>query len=139
MKTKLFLFMLVALICTACSSGSLKEKGEKLLENIQNEEGPSQKQYSEALSILNETYATQSRMVDKAMQAVENGDNEKAQEILNKIRDDEDSSQNSQLINMLETADLDDANKAAFEDYKQKAQSLSDKITEVVTSLIDLE
>ena len=140
MKTRIFLFIAVlALLGTACSSNSLKEKAGKLLEEVQSSENPSQKEYTEALSILNDNYQTQSKLVDDALQAANNGDNEKANELLNKVRGDENASQDQQLLSMLEAADLDDTNKAALEEAKKNMQTLSDNITEVASAMIDLD
>ena len=135
MKTKLFIFVAVCgLLFTACgfNANKAKEKAEKLLEEVQSQDGnASQKEYSEALSILNETFKAQNKLIDEALQAANNGDNAKAKELLNKVREDENTSQNSQLYSLLKTAELDDANKAAFEEYDKNWQSLSDKIVEV--------
>ena len=143
MKSKLFLLVAACgLLFTACdfNANKSKEKAEKLLEEVQSLDGnATQKDYSEALSILNETFVAQNKLADEALQAANNGDNEKANELLNKIREDENTSQNSQLLSMLESADLDDANKAALEEYEKNMQSLSDKITEVATAMIDLD
>lgn len=143
MKTNLFIFVAVCgLLFSACefNANKGKEKAEKLLEEVQSQDGnASQKEYSEALSILNETFVAQNKLVDEALQAANNGDNAKANELLNKIREDENASQNSQLLSMLESADLDDASKASLEEYKKNMQSLSDKITEVVTATLDLD
>ena len=143
MKTKLFIFVAAfGLLFTACgfNANKAKEKAEKLLEEVQSQDGnASQKEYSEALSILNETFVAQNKLADEALQAANNGDNAKANELLNKIREDENASKNSQLLSMLKTADLDDANKAALEEYEKNMQSLSDKITEVVTATLDLD
>lgn len=143
MKSKLFIIVAAAALCfTSCgfNSDKIKEKAEKLLEEVKSQdEAPSQKEYSEALSILNENFTAQNKLVDEALQAVNKGDNEKATEMLNKVRDDENASQNSQLLSLLETADLDDSNKSALEEYKKNMQTLSDKITEVASAMIDLD
>ena len=143
MKTKLFIFVAACgLLFTACgfNANKAKEKAEKLLEEVQSQDGnASQKEYSEALSILNETYKAQNKLIDEALQAANNGDNAKANELLNKVREDENTSQNSQLYSLLKTAELDDANKAALEEYEKNMQSLSDKIVEVTTVMINLD
>ena len=143
MKSKLFILLTACgLLFTACgfNANNAKEKAEKLLEEVQSQDGnASQKEYSEALSILNETYVTQNKLIDEALQAANNGDNAKANELLNKVREDENASQNSQLLSMLKTADLDDANKAALEEYEKNMQSLSDKIVEVATLMLDID
>ena len=143
MKTKLFIFVAaVGLLFTACgfNANKAKEKAEKLLEEVQSQDGnASQKEYTEALTILNDNFTAQNKLVDEALQAANNGDNAKANELLNKIREDENASQNSQLLSMLKTADLDDSNKAALEEYEKNLQSLSDKITEVATATLDLD
>lgn len=143
MKSKLFIFVAVCgLLFTACgfNADKAKEKADKLLEEVQSQDGNvSQKEYTEALSILNDNFTAQSKLVDEAMQAVKNGDNDKANELLNKVRETESASQNSQLLSMLESADLNDANKSALEEYKKNAQALSDKITEVATAMLDLD
>ena len=143
MKSKLFIFIAACgLLFTACgfNANNAKEKAEKLLEEVQSQDGnASQKEYSEALSILNETFVAQNKLADEALQAANNGDNAKANELLNKIREDENASQNSQLLGMLKTADLDDSNKAALEEYEKNMQSLSDKIVEVATLMLDID
>lgn len=140
MKSKLFILIAACgLLFTACGN-NFKEKATKLLEEVQSQDGnASQKEYSEALSILNETFVAQNKLADEALQAANNGDNAKANELLNQIREDENASQNSQLLSMLKTADLDDSNKAALEEYEKNMQSLSDKITEVVSAMVDLD
>lgn len=143
MKTKfIILVAAVGLLFTACgfNANNVKEKAEKLLEEVQSKDAnASQKEYGEALSILNETFVAQNKLADEALQAVNNGDNAKANELLNQIREDENASQNSQLLSMLKTAELDDSNKAALEEYEKNMQSLSDKITEVATAMLDLD
>lgn len=138
---KIFKIIFLCIICsvTVCSCNSNRaEKAQQILENVASDEEPSQKQYSDALKILNENFAAQSKLVDEAMNAINNDDEEKAQEILNKIRNYENAALDQQLISMLKTADLDDANRAAFEKYEQNSQALSDKIVEIVSSMIDI-
>ena len=139
MKTKLFILVAVCgLLFTACSNN--KEKAEKLVEKVLSQDGnASQKEYAQALNILNETFVAQNTLVDEAFQAVNNGDNAKANELLNQIREDENASQNSQLLSILQTADLNDANKAALEEYQKNMQSLSDKIAELSVAMLDFD
>lgn len=138
---KIFKIIFLSLICSlaVCSCGSNNaEKAQQILENVNSDEEPSQKQYSDALKILNENFAAQSKLVDDAMNFIKNGDQEKAQETLNKIRNNENATLDTQLVTMLKTADLDDANRTAFEKYEQNAQALSDKIVEIVASMMDI-
>ena len=122
---------------------NLKDKAKEILQQVMeqkdNGKEPSQKEYADALSILNENLAAQTKIADDAAKAVKDGDNEKAQELLNKLRSDDNQTQNEQLLGVLKSADLDDANKAALEEYEKSAQALSDKIVEITTSMLDLD
>ena len=140
MKAKfLIIVALVALVSTSCGNfKETKEKAMKVMETLQSDENPSQKEYTEALSILNDNYAQTNKLVDEAMKAVQAGDNEKAQDLLNQIKADEAVAQCQQLESKLKTADLDDANRAALEEYEKNAAALSDKIVEVKTAMLDI-
>lgn len=133
----IFLSLIFSMVVCSCGSNTA-EKAQQIIESVNSDDEPSQKKYSEALKILNENFASQSKLVEDAMNAINNGDQDKAQEILNKIRNNENAVLDDQLVSMLKTADLDDANRTAFEKYEQNAQALSDKIVEIVASMMDI-
>lgn len=143
MKIKTFIYIAFVAIMAASCGSNLKDKAKETLQQVmeqkENGEEPSQKEYADALSILNENLAAQTKIADDATKAVTDGDNEKAQELLNQLRSDDNQTQNEQLLGVLKSADLDDANKAALEEYEKSAQALSDKIVEITTSMLDLD
>lgn len=139
MKVKsLICACLIALGLVSCGT-NLKDKAKQVIESVQTEKEPEQNSYSEALSVLNESLAEQTKLVDEAQKAVDAGDMEKAKEILTKIKSDENATENQKLESMLSSSELDETNKLAWEEYQKKAAALSDKIVSIVTATLDID